>query len=161
MSAWLQMDCRDSERLWCVTRRWRRCSPNYWRLKRLCAVAEGRRGGGEAWGGMGRGLGLSLSRQEGKHRPQALSQQISPPSRLLFGSSSRWRIANWTTGRRHSWQAKWERFSDLLVGKPSVIYVKLEEQQYINTITNAALWLLSIFIYIYMERGGVWAPSRH
>lgn len=129
-SEWLQMDCRDSERLWCVTRRWRRCSPNYWRLKRLCAVDEGRRGGGgEEWEGMGRGLGLSLSRQEGKHRPQASSQQISPLSRLRFGTSSHWRIANWTTGRCHSWQATRKRSSDLWVGKPQVIYVKLEEEQ--------------------------------
>lgn len=34
--------------------------------------------------------GLRQSRQEGKHRPQASSQQISPPWRLLFHTSSHW-----------------------------------------------------------------------
>lgn len=54
---------------------------SHWRLKCshfvLCTVvAEGPR--------------LRQSRQEGKHRPQASSQQISLPWRLLFCTSSHW-----------------------------------------------------------------------
>lgn len=154
------MDCRDSERLWCVTRWWRRCSPNYWRLKRLCGAEEGRRrrrAGGEGWGAMGRGLGLSLSRQEGKHRPQASSQQISPPSRLLFGTSSHWRIANRTTGRRHSRQATRKRFSDLLMGKSYLLLTRRTTIYEHNTKCSIATveHFFSIYIDIYGERWSV------